>query len=99
MSIYPPSPCDISFWLPVQAAGGEAFSSNDFFDLVRDVCGDLAEQVSLVDQFVNKKTGRTSHCYRVVYRSMERTLVMTEVTALHKELAQKATERLGVEIR
>ncbi|KAJ3348832.1 Serine/threonine-protein phosphatase 2A regulatory subunit B'' subunit alpha [Kappamyces sp. JEL0680] len=39
-------------------------------EVVRDICGDLVEQVSLIDTF--EKKGRVSRCYRVSYRSMER---------------------------
>lgn len=36
--------------------------------------GDLVEEVTLIDEFTNRKTGRTSNCYRITYRSMERSL-------------------------
>lgn len=35
---------------------------------VRNIGGDLVEEVTLIDNFTNKKTGRTSNCYRIVYR-------------------------------
>jgi hypothetical protein len=34
--------------------------------------GDLVEEVKLIDDFTNKKTGRTSNCFRIAYRSNER---------------------------
>ncbi len=58
----------------------------------------MIEQVKLVDQFINKEN-RTSHCYRIIYRSMERTLSQKEVNELHKKIELKAIERLGVVIR
>ena len=30
------------------------------------------EEVKLIDDFTNKKTGRTSNCFRIAYRSNER---------------------------
>lgn len=42
---------------------------------------------------------KTSHCYRIVYRSMERTLSQVEVNDLHKLIQDKSTELLGVQIR
>ena len=44
VSQYPQCANDLSFWLPEQISIDQ-FSSNDFYDLVRDVAGDIVEQV------------------------------------------------------
>ncbi|ELU08020.1 hypothetical protein CAPTEDRAFT_219626 [Capitella teleta] len=93
LSVYAPCLNDISFWVPSN------FSSNDFYDLVRTVGGDLVEQVDLVDEFTHPKHQRTSHCYRLVYRHMDRTLTQAEANEIHSSIGQKAIENLGVEIR
>jgi phenylalanyl-tRNA synthetase alpha chain len=86
----------LSFWLPEDAT---KFNSNDFFDIVRQIGGDLVEQVELIDVFENKKTKKKSHCYRIVYRSIDRVLSQSEVNILHKRIEKKAVELLNVVIR
>lgn len=94
ISVYPQCYCDVSFWLP-----DDEFSSNDFYDLVRSMGGDLVEQVELIDDFFNRKTNRRSHCYRITYRSHERTLTQTEVNAVHQLIGNTAVSELKVELR
>uniref|UniRef100_A0A673B355 Phenylalanine--tRNA ligase, mitochondrial n=1 Tax=Sphaeramia orbicularis TaxID=375764 RepID=A0A673B355_9TELE len=94
LSKYPPLHNDISFWLP-----DDGFTENDFYELVRSVGGDLVEKVSLVDDFTHPKTGRRSHCYRIVYRHMERTLTQQEVAVVHGQIQQDAESELGVQGR
>ena len=77
----------------------DKFSSNAFYDLVRDHGSDLIEQVELIDQFENKKTKRVSHCYRITYRSMGRTLTQAEVNVVHKLITEKVVEEYQVKIR
>lgn len=94
ISAMPQCTNDISFWLPEHE-----YSSNDFYDLVRNVGGDIIEQVNLVDNFKHPKTGKTSHCYRITYRHMERTLTKDEVNVIHKKIENDAKELLGVTLR
>jgi phenylalanyl-tRNA synthetase alpha chain len=55
--------------------------------------------VTLVDTFVHPKKKLTSHCYRLVYRHMEKTLTQDEVNSVHKEIESAAKEQLKVDIR
>lgn len=47
VSVYPQCANDLSFWLP-DGTKIDDFAENDFYDLVRDVAGDIIEQVSFV---------------------------------------------------
>ena len=59
----------------------------------------MAESVELVDCFQNPNTRRVSHCWRVAYRSLEKTLTTDEAVALHTRVTDEAAKVLGVEIR
>lgn len=52
VSQYPQCINDISFWLPENITI-ETFMNNDFYDLVRDVGGDIIEQVSITSNLSN----------------------------------------------
>ena len=106
-SKYPACSRDVAFWLhsSSNSAGGglrsnaQDFHENDIMEIVRDVGGDLVEDVKLVDQFAHPKTGRKSLCYRINYRSLERTLRSEEANELHKSVRQRLVSEFGVELR
>ena len=96
VSKYPAIVRDISFVV------NKDFAPNVYFDLVRDVVGDLAEEVALLDEYENEaKFGKDkkSYAYRITYRSSERTLTNEEIDVLHKTLEQKTAEEFGAVIR
>ena len=99
LSKFPQCSNDISFWLPKLNPSDESFSPNDFYDLVREIGGDLVEQVKLIDEFHHPKTGRDSQCYRIVYRDMTKTLTQEEANIIHSDIESAAVEKLGVIIR
>ncbi|RPB05553.1 phenylalanyl-tRNA synthetase [Choiromyces venosus 120613-1] len=108
-SKYPPCYKDIAFWLPsssnstnAAAAGGAGrvpFHENDMMEIVRNVAGDLAEDVKLIDEFTHPKTGRKSLCFRINYRSLERTLTNDEVNSLQQMVKNVLVEEFGAEVR
>jgi len=97
VSKYPPVVRDISFIVK------NDFAPNNYFDLIREVVGeDLIEEVTLLDKYTNpKKFGEdtVSYTYRIVYRSLERTLTNEEVDALHRNLEEETIKHYGAEVR
>ena len=91
----------MAFWLPEDADyGGESNSiENNLCELIKDVGGDLVEEVKLIDEFTNPKIGKTSNCYRISYRSMERSLTNEEINALQDTTRDRVVEELKVELR
>jgi len=98
-SKFPQCTNDISFWLPKVKEGEDLFSPNDFYDLVRDIGGDIVEQVKLIDEFTHPKKGLSSQTYKIVYRHMSKTLTQEEANAVHKAIEAAASDSLGVTIR
>jgi len=96
VSKYPPITRDISFIVD------KSFIPNNYFDLIRDIGGDLVEQVELLDKFENaEKFGqdKVSYTYRVVYRSPEQTLKIEEVEPLQNRLYQETKKQYNAELR
>jgi phenylalanyl-tRNA synthetase alpha chain len=96
VSKYPPIVRDISFIVK------KGFVPNNYFDLVREVAGDLVEQVELVDTYENEEKlglGNVSYAYRITYRSIERTLTSEEINALHHTLETATTDNFEAKIR
>ena len=106
-SIHPACYKDVSFWLrgSNSSAGGGLkataadFHENDFMEIVRGVGGDLVEDVKLTDEFVHPVSGRKSLCYRINYRSLERTLRNEEANRLQKQVEEQLVDKLGVDLR
>lgn len=97
-SKYPPVFKDIAFWISGENANDGCFVENDFFDLVRSTAGDLVEKIELIDSFTHPKTGRSSRCYRISYRSMDRSLTNEEIDEL-QFIVRNETTALGCELR
>lgn len=97
VSKYPAIIRDISFIVP------KSFVPNDYFDLIRDIGGDdVIEEVSLLDKYENdKKFGgdKMSYTYRIVYRSLERTLTTEEIEPLQNKVIGETRSQFKADIR
>lgn len=96
VSKFPPVVRDISFIVD------KNFIPNDYFDLIRDVGGDLVEEVELSDKYENIEkfgAGKLSYTFRIIYRSLERTLTNEEVNTLHAKLEDETRANFGAQIR
>ncbi len=97
VSKYPAVIRDISF-----VTDSATFQPNVYFDIVRDVIGDMAEEMALVDEYENAAKfgeGKKSYAYRITYRSLERTLTDGEVNDLHKKLEEETKKVFNATVR
>jgi len=97
VSKYPQITRDISFLVD------KSFVPNNYFDLIRETIGEeMIEEVKLIDKYENEdKFGKdnVSYAYRIIYRSLEKTLIAIDVDQMHKKLEQKTAETYGAKIR
>lgn len=96
VSKFPPITRDISFVV------SKDFVPNNYFDLIRDLGGDLVEEVTLLDKYENsEKFGpdKMSYTYRIVYRSNERTLKTEEIDPIQEKITQETISQFGAEMR
>lgn len=96
VSQYPPITRDISFVVK------NDFAPNDYFDLIRDLGGDLVEEVSLLDKYENAEKfgeGKVSYTYRIVYRSNERTLTTEEIEPIQEKIVEETKRQFKADVR
>jgi phenylalanyl-tRNA synthetase alpha chain len=82
VSKYPKAERDISFIVH------KSFIPNDYFDIIREIGGNMVEEVSLMDKYENEsKFGKDkiSYTYHITYRSPDKTLTSEEI----EEVQQK----------
>ncbi|KAK5120242.1 hypothetical protein LTR85_006448 [Meristemomyces frigidus] len=94
-----PSPAGGQQTEPPTHGAAPVFHENDLMEIARNTAGDAVEDVKLIDDFVHPKTGRRSLCYRITYRSLEKTLTTEEANALHERITQELVGNFGVELR
>lgn len=100
-SKYPATYRDVAFWIPQgnQDDQGTTYHENGFYEVVREEGGDVVEDVALVDEYRNPKSGRESVCYRINYRHMDRSLTNDEINLLQDRIRLRLERDLHVELR
>ncbi len=96
VSKYPAITRDISFVVK------KDFVPNNYFDLIRDLGGDLVEEVKLLDHYDDsKKFGddKTSYTYRIIYRSNERTLTTEEIDPIQDKIYKETAKQFEADLR
>ena len=93
---YPSITRDVSFVVV------KDFAPNNYFDLIRDIGGDLVEEVRLLDKYENDEkfgSDKMSYTYRIVYRSNERTLTTEEIDPIQQRVYDETQKQFSAEVR
>lgn len=96
VSKYPAVLRDISFVVD------KSVSLNTYFETVRDIAGDLVEEFKLVDTYENAKKfgeGKVSYTFRIIYRSLTRTLTNEEVNVIHDKIRDRTAGEFKAVLR
>ncbi|NJN86369.1 MAG: phenylalanine--tRNA ligase subunit beta [Leptolyngbyaceae cyanobacterium SL_7_1] len=94
-STYPASDRDIAFFVPTQ------FAVADIERTIWKAGGTLLESVQLFDEYrgENVPEGKRSLAWRLVYRSLDRTLTDEEVEPVHQSVREALEEKFQVVLR
>ena len=96
VSKFPEISKDISFVIDAK------INLNNYYEIVRDSARNLIEEVKLIDEYVDENKfgkGKKSYTFRIVYRSLERTLRHEEVNAIQDIIIEKTKKELNAIIR
>jgi len=112
-SKYPSCFKDVSFWIGQDAKFHEndfcdvvRDTAGDLVENVKRVCTTSYISVDVpyllymkIDHFIHPKTKRKSLCYRINYRSMDRSLANDEINHIQSQVVSRLQDQFGVEIR
>jgi phenylalanyl-tRNA synthetase beta chain len=92
---FPASTRDLAFLVADGVPAGEIEGA------VRELAGDLAEEVTLFDRYVGGSVpaGRANVAIHVVYRAADRTLTDAEVDQRHARVIAEVEKRFGAQLR
>lgn len=96
VSKFPPIAKDISFVVDSNV------NLNNYYEIVRDLADNLIEEVRLIDEYEDEQKfgkNKKSYTFRIVYRSLERTLTHEEVNAIQAGIIKRTESDLDAMIR
>ena len=96
VSKYPETSRDISFVID------KNINLNNYYEIVRDFAENLIEEVKLIDSYEDEaKFGKDkkSYTFRIIYRSLERTLKSDEINKIQEEIRNKTKQDLNAVLR
>ena len=96
VSKYPAISRDISFIID------KSISLDNYYEIIRDFASDLIEKVILLDEYEDEnKFGKNkkSYTFRIIYRSLERTLTNEEVNKIQEKIREKTKQDLNSILR
>ncbi len=96
ISKYPSTYRDISFMVP------KSTHINAYYTLIRDLAGDIVEEVQLLDTYENEQKlwkDMISYTFRIVYRSHERTLLNDEINEIQTQIRDQTQKQLSAQLR
>ncbi|KAF4665762.1 hypothetical protein FOL47_004439 [Perkinsus chesapeaki] len=94
-SNYPPVFKDVSFWIEDEVS----FDLNRFYEICRETSSDCLESIEAKDEFVHPSSGKRSLCFRLVYRSFDRTLTHDLVNTMHNTVVDSMSKNLPIAVR
>ena len=92
-SKYPPVDKDISFFVDLD------FNMNEFYELCREESVDLIEDISEIDVFFSDKEKKFSHCFKITYRSNDRSLTNEEINKINDNIKEKIKNHSQLKLR
>lgn len=96
MSVYPPEyRFDISFWIPTD----KSYHTDTFLQFVYKVSNHLVREVTLLDIFTHPETGLISHCYSLIYQSLDQSLSYNQAYSYYQYLRDHLPSALNVTLR
>jgi phenylalanyl-tRNA synthetase alpha chain len=92
-SKYPTCYKDLTFFI------NDDYNENDLNEVIRNISGDLVESVECVDTFTSPKNNKTSKCYRILYRHLDRTVTNEEINDFQNKIRDAVKDILKLELR